>query len=573
MNIVLALDSLSLTLVIVSSAVFFILLLVLLYFLFVRNRALTHQVKELNRRYEYLHSLLVNQDSKHLEHIEEISQVNLLYSPIYDKQIARLNHLRDDKDIYAGEKMAEFNEAVNGKRYKTIRKEISDFKHFMNEFEDDVNKLNNDLLQIIRPEEECNQMLFDAKGTFSNIKQEYTLHLSDLSLLKKSYNEVFKLVEKQFIEFMGYVEKANYEDANNLMPSINKILSELQTINKVMPKLCILASREIPLRLSDLESEYKRLDMESYPLYHIVTPKQITKLRDEVKDIVKELKSFNYRGQEEKLKFINARIDDYLFAFQKERDDRKVFEQEEAPTYQRVTKIEKDFIKLCNSIPKIQKVYAINDEKVSSRNKIQNHINRIGVSKRSLETFVHTVGKRQPYSALLARTMELKQEVDQVENEMLEFKNYLTSLKEDVEKAYDLVSKYYYRVRRAEKILRDIAIPSVSEKYKAKVDDIYQHLEKINTTAMVLPIQVHEINEAVNFLNFEGESILNQIDQEDTMLKLAESSLIYINKDRANFPELNNLVKQNEKSFFEGEFEKAYNDTSKIIKRYAELEE
>ncbi|MCQ2786805.1 MAG: septation ring formation regulator EzrA [Bacilli bacterium] len=573
MNIVLALDSLSLTLVIVSSVVLFIILLVVFYFLFIRNRALGHQVKELSRRYDYLHSLLVNQDSKHLEHIEEISQVNLLYSPIYDKQIARLNHLKDDKDIYASEKMNEFNEAVNTKRFKTVRKEIGDFKHFMNQFEEEVNSLNNDLLEIIRPEEECNQMLFNAKETFSNIKQEYTLHLNDLSLLKKSYNEVFKYIEKQFIEFINCVEKANYEDANNLMPSIHKILDELKTVNKVMPRLCVLASREIPLRLTDLESEYKRLDMESYPLYHIITPKQITNLREEVKNIVKELKNFNYRGQEEKLKFINEKIDEYLLSFLKEKEARNVFEQEEAPTYQRVTKIEKDFIKLCNSIPKIQKVYAINDEKVSSRNKIQNHINRIGVSKRSLETFVHTVGKRQPYSALLKRTMELKKEVDQVESEMLEFKNYLTSLKEDVEKAYDLVSKYYYRVRRAEKILRDIAIPTVSEKYKAKVDDIYQHLEKINTTAMVLPIQVHEINEAVNYLNFEGESILNQIDQEETMLKLAESSLIYINKDRANFPELNNLVKQNQKTFFEGEFEKAYNDTSKIIKRYAEMDE
>lgn len=573
MNIVLALDTLSLTLVITSGVVFFILLLLLFYFLFIRNRTLSHQVNDLNRRYDYLHSLLINQDSKLIERIEEISQVNLLYRPIYDKQVARLNHLKDDKDIYAGEKMREFNESINSKRFKPVRKEIGDFKRYLNEFESEVNKFNSDLLEIIRPEEECNKMLAEAKETFEKIKQDYTLHLNDLSLLKKSYTEVFKYVEKLFKEFAGYVEKANYEDANNLMPSIHKILGELETINRVMPALCVLASRTIPLRLADLESEYKRMDMESYPLYHIMTPKTISKIRDEVKDIIKELKNFRYKGEDEKLKLINARIDTYIKAFEKEKEDKTIFDQEEAPIYQRVTKIEKDFIKLCNSIPKIQKVYAINDEKVSSRNKIQNHINRIGVSKRSLETFVHTVGKRQPYSALLARTLELKQEVDQVENEMLGFKNYLTSLKEDVEKAYDLVSKYYYRVRKAEKILRDIAIPSVSEKYKDKIDSIYQCLEKINTTAMVLPIQVHEINNAVSFLNFEGESILNQIDQEETMLKLAESSLIYINKDRANFSELNNLVKQSEKTFFSGEFEKAYNDTSKIIKHYAEMEE
>ena len=49
--------------------------------------------------------------------------------------------------------------------------------------------------------------------------------------------------------------------------------------------------------------------------------------------------------------------------------------------------------------------------------------------------------------------------------------------------------------------------------------------------------------------------------------------LIYLNKDRANFPELNNLMKQNEQAFFAGEFEKTYNNTSNLIKRYAEMEE
>ncbi len=572
-NILLSLDTVSLTLVIIAGAILFIGLVILLYFLLLRNRALAHQVKELNRRYEYLHYLLTEQDNKHLEHIDEISEVNLLYQPIYEKQIARYNHLKDNKDVYLAEKMNEFNDAVSSKRYISVRKEISNFKHSLNEFEDEVNSLNNDLLQIIRPEEECNRNLFEAKEKLNSIKQDYTLHLTELSILKKSYNEVFKYLDKEFKDYEGYVEKANYDDANNLMPSIKKMLDELENVNKCMPKLCLLANRDLPLRLADLESEYKRMDMELYPLYHIITPKQITEIREELRNIVSELKNFNYRNQEEKLKTINNRIDNYFKAFQKEKDDKKTFDLEEAPIYQRVTTIEKDFIKLCNSIPKIQKVYAINEERVSSRNKIQNHINRIGVAKRSLETFVHTVGKRQPYSALLVRTLELKNEVVQVENEMLDFKKYLNSLKDDVEKAFELVSSYYYRLRKAEKILRDIAIDKVNEKYQAKIDEIYEKLEQINTTAMILPIQVENINNAVSYLNFEGESTLNQIEQESTMLNLAESSLIYLNKDRTNVNEVNNLVKQNEALFFKGEFEKTYNSANKIITHLMELED
>ena len=328
MNILLALTPLTLTLIIVGASVFLIAILIVFYFLFIRNRALTHQVEELDRRYQYLHTLLTSQDQKYLDHIEEISQVNLLYSPIYDKEVARLNHLKDDHDVYASEKMGEFNSAINAKRYKSVRKEISEFKHFLNEFENDVNKLNDDLVRIIQPEEEANRELFEAKEKFNSIKQEYTLHLSDLGLLKQSYDEVFKYVEKMFKEYEQYVEKANYEDAANLLPSIHKVLSELDTINKVMPHLCVLASRDIPQRINDVEAEFKHMNAESYPIYHIVTSKQIDKLRKQVKDIVKDLKNFDYKGQEEKLMFINGKIETYLNAFLKERNDRKAFELE-----------------------------------------------------------------------------------------------------------------------------------------------------------------------------------------------------------------------------------------------------
>ncbi|MCQ2792160.1 MAG: septation ring formation regulator EzrA, partial [Bacilli bacterium] len=570
---VLALSTLSLSLIIAGGVILFLAAITLFYLLFLRNRALAHQVQDLLRRYKYLHHLLVEQDDQYLKRIEYISQVNLLYVTTYEKYYSRFLHLKDDQDVYAGAKMNDFMEGIENKRYQQIRKEISEFKHFLNEFENDVNKLNSDLLETIRPEEDCNHMLMEAKDQFKRAQETYMAHQSELVILKKSYEAVFKYVDDLFEQFAQLVEKANYEEAINLMPSIQKVLNELDNVNKVMPNLCVLVSREVPQRLTDIESEYKRMSAEAYPLQHIVTPKRVALIREEIEKIARDLKNFIYRDADEKLKKINSEITEYLAAFQKERDNRKTFEEEEAPTYARISKIEKDFIKLCNSIPKLQKVYAMDDEKILMRNQIQNHINRVGVSKRSLETFVHTIGKKQPYSVLLSRALELKNEAAKIEDEMRDFKSYLSSLKEDVENAYELVSKFYYRVRQCEKIVRDMAMSNMQEKYQKKIDEIYQYLEKINTTALSLPIQVQEINDAVNYLNFTGESTLNQIEQEDNLLKLAESAIIYLNKDRAKYPELNTVMVQNEKAFFSGEFEKAYNATTALIKRYSQMEE
>ena len=546
-------------------------LILLLYFLFIRNQNLKKQLNNLDNKYEYLHNLLIAQDKRYLERINYISQINLLYGSIYDKYNEKYKFLCENKDVYAAKIMQEYKDFIKDKKYASVRKDFNEYKQFMEEFEKEVNELNNGLLQIIRPEEECNRLLLEMKESFRLVKQDYTAHQNDLLILKKSYEIVFNHVESLFKKYEDYVEQANYDEASNLIPEIKKIIVELDNINKAMPNLCVLASREVPQKISDLVYEYKKMTDEENPVYHLVTETSINYMRKEVEDITRKLKGFEYKNASKKLNAIIMRIDNTFIAFKKEREDKKIFQEEVDAVYERFNVFEKDFIKLCNFIPKIKSVYIISEEKLNFRNKIQSDINKAGVSKRSLDTFIHSAS-RQPYSLLLMKTIELKDECGVIEQELSEYRKYLSSLKIDVERAHELVFQTYYRLKKAEKILRDANIPNFTNKYQSKIDDVYTALEVINTTTSILPIDVAKINESANYLRFEGESIINQIDQDENMMQLAESAIVYANKDRNKSAAVNNILVQNETMFFDGEFEKAYNATREILKRSSDVE-
>lgn len=544
---------------------------VALYFLLFRNKKLEKQVRDLDRRFEYLHSLLIGQDAQYVKRLEYISQVNLLYGEIHEKFLNRYNTLVENRDAYAQTKMSEIKNDLAEKKYKTVRSEFIDVRNFINDFEEDVNMLNADLLQIIKPEEECRHALFEVTEKYRLVRQEYITHQNDLLLVSDSYTAIFKYIEKQSKKFEDFVDNADYQEAMGLLPELEKIIAELKVANDALPGACMRVGKEVPQKISDLENEYMHMKDKDYPINHILTKNTINDLRRQLEKYVKLVKNFKYKDIDPPLNEMCEKINGYSLLFAKEREDCEIFKKEVEDVYRQVSAIEKEFIVLCNSLPKIKEVYVIAPDQLKKRDNLQRLINKICVSKRSLDAFIHSV-TRQPYSMLLVKLHELNDEANTINHEMSDFKNYLASLKDDTESAHEMINEYFYRLKKCEKIIRDVALPSFTNKYESAIDDIYNQLESINKISMVLPINVESLRNIVVYLKTTGDSVINQIEQDYSMMKLAESAIVYANKDRGEMSNVNDLLLQSEKMFFDGEFEKAYNDTNVLIARVKELD-
>lgn len=561
----------SIAVLIVCGVIVLIGVTIALYFLFFRNKKLERQIRDLDRRFEYLHSLLIGQDAQYVKRLEYISQLNLLYGEIHEKFLNRYNTLVENRDAYAQNKMGEIKNKLAEKKYKLVRSEYVDVKNFINDFDEDVNMLNTDLLQIIKPEEECHHALFEVTENYRLVRQEYITHQTELVIVSDSYTAIFKYIESQCKKFEDFVDNANYQEAMSLLPELDKIIKELKIANDALPAACLRVGKEVPQKISDLENEFMHMKDKNYPINHILTKATINDLRRQLEKQVKLVKNFKYKDINPPLDDICEKIKGYSALFAKEREDCETFNKEVEDVYSQVAAIEKEFIILCNSLPKIKEVYVIAAEQLKKRDNLQRLINKICVSKRSLDTFIHSV-TRQPYSMLLVKLRELNEEANTIKREMADFKYYLSSLKEETEAAHEMISEYFYRLKTCEKIIRDVALTSFTNKYESAIDEIYGQLEIINKTSTVLPINVEALHNVVGYLKTTGVSTLNQIEQDYSMMKSAESVIVYANKDRNMMSNVNDLIEQSEKMFFDGEFEKAYNDTNIIIARIKEFE-
>ena len=547
--------------IIVLGVLFFL----LYHFVISRNRV-KHQIRELEKKYSYLDALLIGQDSQYIHRLEIISRTNLLYVDKHEKFSRRFKEIYENDDKFAESMIRQLNALINNKQYKNIKTVIVDAKKAMKTFEDKVNALDNDLYILIKPEEDSRQSILKLKENYRRVKQTFYANSSDLDLVGASINQVFDKLDQMFVEFETHIESAEYDEAQALLPTIGKVVSALESALSQLPKLCILVNTVIPEKISELKKNYEEVESLGLPLYNLSFSVRLSEWNNDLQVIRKKLTGLEITNIMESLDALQSQIEDVQYQLNGEQSDKKYFEDNNQEIYKRVIELEKVFLKICSLLPDVYKTYVVTDDKKEKVEELKQTMNVLGTVKQSLDNYVHS-SLKQPFSSLKNKLDELSNQYEIAKEGIENFKAYVDFLRNSSEEAYTLVFVYYYRLKQVESLLREMALPMFSQQYQVRIEDCYDLLNEIDKAVKIQPIAVDEINEKVNALKSSANALFDEVENKFREMQLAESAVVYANRDRNHQDDVHQQLCLLEESFYHGEFVKVYHDANALFKR------
>ena len=542
-----------------------VLAFLLYHFVISRNRV-KHQVRELQKKYSYLDALLIGQDSQYIHRLEIISRTNLLYVDKHEKFSRRFKEIYENDDKFAESMLKQLNALISNKQFKNIKTVISDSKKAMKTFEDKVNALDNDLYTLIKPEEDSRQSILKLKENYRRVKQTFYANSSDLDIVSSSINQVFDKLDQMFVEFETHIESAEYDDAQALLPTIGKVVSALESALSQLPNLCILVNTVIPEKIVDIKRDYEELEQKGLPLYNLAFQTKLGEWNNDLNILRTRLTKLQIGNIMEALDGLQSEIEETRDLLNKEKSDKEFFEENNQSIYQNVIDLEKAFLKICSLLPEIYRTYVVTDERKEKVEQLKQTMNALGSIKQSLDNYVHS-SLKQPFSTLKGKLDELSAQYALAKEGIEEFKQYIEFLKTSSEEAYTLVFVYYYRLKQVEGLLREIAIPEFSEPYTIRIEDCYELLNQIDKAIKVQPIAVDEINDMVSTLKNNANAVFEEIENKFREMQLAESAVVYANRDRNHQDDVHQQLTALENEFYQGEFVKVYHEANAIFKR------
>ncbi|MDY4848770.1 MAG: septation ring formation regulator EzrA [Bacilli bacterium] len=547
-------------------AVILVIVFILLYVFVFSRKAYKRQIRDLEKKYSYCNALLVGQDSQYINRLEIISRTNLLYVEKYTKYSKRFKEVFENDDRFAQSMLKQLNSLVAGGQYKNLKAVISDAKHAINSFEEAVTLLDRDLVEVIKPEEEARQAILKLRENYRRVKKIFYSNSNDLELVATSFTKVFDKLDRNFLDFDEHIESAEYEEANNLLPVIANVIKALESALSSLPNLCIVLQTVVPEKIHNLTNEYTEYERKGIPLFNLSFRHKVDEWNQTLEHVKNSLIQLKTAGIMEQLEKIIEEVEQMHNRLINEIEDKKIFETEELGLYQSAINLEKEFLKICSLLPEVNDVYIICKEQLQNIEVLKTDMNNLGKSKRVLDNYIHS-GTKQPYSILRSKMEELKKDYDVAYKGIQDFKAYIEGLKSYSEEAYSMVFVYYYNCKKCEAMLREINVTPLYDNYQPQIETCYNLLNEIDQTIKTKPIDVAAVNEKVEELKHIANALFEDIENKYRECQLAESAIVYANRDRKHQQDVHQQLCVLEKSFFNGEFGKVYHDANSLYRR------
>ena len=521
---------------------------------------------DLEKKFKDIMSLHKKDLADHFVRLEKISKSNLVYYQYYEN--LKIHFQAIEQDVYpkAQQAMDQLLKLVKEHQNKSFNLYYPATRTTLDIYQQSVEHLLNELQKIMQPEDETQSRIEQVKESIRLLRTEYFNRRDSLGLVESQFTNLLKNLDDMMINVDQKMDAGEYDDILVSINKMSKVTTMVLGLLDQLPRLCTLIQTVIPDKLTKLVDDVETLVKLGYPLHHLLIKDTINKAKDELEFCRNKLNNFDVKDMEKQLRSIADRLDQFYPLFEKEKNAKITFDQEYEHIYARVNQIEKNFSKLNAQMPKLKEYYVFEDTKLKDIETIKVLISQLNMTKRGLDTLVLS-GTKQPYSLQVDKITTLKTDSDKADALLQAFQVYTTGLKQKVIDAHQSVNQYYLKFKETEKLLLDLNIPSLIEMYQEKFTEYYQRLKIVVDAFQIFPIDMNVIQENLTFIQTDGDSMMKDIQKTITLAKDAERLLIQANKDRHRTSDHQRIIQLAEQAFFEGKFEKAYQETSNLLKK------
>lgn len=418
----------------------------------------------------------------------------------------------------------------------------------------DVMVLSDLLDEILEKENEQREQINELKANFREIKKRFNSNRLQLNQSVEYLDKTILAIEKKFSSFEEWMFASEFDKAAKQQVEIAGDLKELEMLLKELPPLYERAKGVLPRMIDEVGYHFAQLNNKGMFLEHLEVKRNLEVVSDILQDNLNKLKNGSVESVNERLNEGEKRLQQLEEQLSKEE---KAFENivESAPAlYDTIDALNKN-------IENIEQLY----ERVCRRFGFENWNDNLCAMKQKQEE-VNTrknaldkiIGEATiPFTTIAISYRELDEDVCELVDDVNEMKDKLEHACADEERANKQLIKLQLIVNEIRVKMNKHRLPSVSLKYDEDLKKANAHIKEIKCLLNATPLDVATLNikikEGIDYIYTLYNSVNNLVG----MAIMVENTIVFGNKYRSTYPDVDSELTRAELCFRNGQYTKA----------------
>ena len=255
---------------------------------------------------------------------------------------------------------------------------------------------------------------------------------------------------------------------------------------------------------------------------------------------------------------------DSLFAdFEKEKISRKSYEENNYNLKNKLSKVNEIVDDIFSQLDEVINVYNLSEENIENLKRVRSKLQEINNNYKVL--IDHTSNHAFAYSKLLQEVDGLFSNLNKVEEELDNSLDVIGSMRDDEVRARQQLEEVKMVLKESKLKMRDYKLPVIPDSYYIELKEASLAIKEIVKELDKKPITIEVLNTRVDTAR---DLVLKLYTKTKDLLKVAmlsETAIVYGNRYRSLYDDVNKTLNISEQLFYKGEYQKSLDNSINIL--------
>lgn len=474
------------------------------------------------------------------------------FDEIRENRLSQIDDMLIDLDIYIDKK--DYKNCI----YRLAKTEFEIYR--VREFAD---SLLDEIKEITLSEEKYRAIVIKLKAKYRELNKDFHDHRQMYDEMQEAVELQLENIERRFLDFEKVMEKNEYSEVVHIVKALDAMIEHMGIVIKEVPDLLLMSKQVIPNRMKEVKELNEDMVKQGYPLDYLNVEYNLEESQKNIDHILDKVRVLNLEDCMFELKTMLDYYDSLFVDFEKERLSRKAYVEMETNFSKKLEKTNKVVQEVYNQLDDIKSMYDLNDKDVETIHEVNKVLVVINDDYKKMLAKVEA--KSSPYSMLQQEVEELIIRLKDMEDNLDQSLKSLGNMYDDEVRAREQLEEIESFLKQSKERMRGYKLPIITNDYFVQLSEANEAIEEVIKELERKPIVIKTLNTRVDTARDLVLKLYNTTNEMIKTAQLAEMAIVFGNRYRFAYSDVDTGLDDAEKLFFKGEYKKALDISIKAV--------
>ena len=474
---------------------------------------------------------------------------------MYKEWNKRLSDIRDVQIPKITDMILEADYCLSQRDYKSTLYKIAKLEMEIYKVRTNAEFLLDDIKDITTSEERSRKVITKYKKEYRELYDKFKESENDYADIAETVNLQFGAIAHKFEEYEDILDSNRYNEVDNTVNTIEDMLKHMTIVIDEMPQIVLMAENILPKKIKEVLENYEELKKQGYTLDYLNVEYNVSEANKKINDILERAKMLDMKDSLLELKVLMEYFETVFDDFEKEKVNKKEYSDTIANFQKKLSRMNKLVNEIFKKLESIKKVYNLEEEDINLLQKIRVELKKLNDDYKVL--IEHTQNNAFSFSKINKELENLVARLRLIEESLDQTLDTIGSMKDDESRARQQLEEVKKILRRSRKLLREYELPVIPDNYFVELQEAQGAIKELIAELNKSPINIDNLNMRVETARDLVIKLHNRSKEMVKSAAFAEMTMVYGNRYRSKYEELDKNLAYSEMLFFKGEYKKA----------------